>query len=221
MPMSVVQEYLYFLAVAALYGALPAAALLVLAWRRQRLNAGLGAVLTGLPLIALGLMLAFRGSASLSALSHDNEEARIAAYLGEPSRSDVIEGVLLAPIEAHGRIHDRYQFPSLDGDRAHALQILIPTGPGHRIGRIEVVRPEDQASIAPARLVLQPSRHDYNPAVVPAEFFSRYHSGLDALAFGRHTLVLSLRPDRSVVVRPRSPPDMKAWEWTDAQLSLP
>lgn len=220
MPMSLAGEYLYALAVVAIYGALPAIIVLFVAWRRQRLGVAIRGLFIALPLVALGAQLVFHGNLHLAGLGHAAAQARIDDWLGSPNRNDVLEGMLVDPVQVGGLTYSRYRFPSPHGDAGRAVEIRLPPDGVHAIGYFEVVAADDLPARAPARLILRPAMHRINPAMAAADWFGLHHGHLDPLAYGRHTLIVTLIPERSMVIRPGPDLDPDEWQWTDVQLAL-
>lgn len=217
MPLTPSGEYLYFLVLTLLYGSPIFAAVLYFAWRQQRLSAAVKGVILVVPVAALALQLLFRGGAVVGSIGLEREAQAIGAYLGDAARADVIGGSYVGSESRHGRDFRRYQFPSLDGNRAYVLDILLP--PDHA-GMQALIRLSDEIApgLADARLLVWPERITTNPAVDPGAFFREYSLDERPEAFGPHTLVVGLRPRESIVVHP-SGVDGK-WRWTTAELEL-
>ncbi|MCI5107551.1 MAG: hypothetical protein MRY76_12610 [Pseudomonadales bacterium] len=215
MPMTMIQQFLYFLMLAALYGSPLILILLYLSWRNKAMTKGLIVILAGLLLGAGLLQSSFHFSMMRESASYSGEQEALAAYAGDNARLSVYTGSYVGT-ETGGSAGDLefsvYQFAALDGSDRW-LQLLLPP-PG--IGAVAYLRhasdpwPEMEA----ARLVVWTSAISLNPAVMPEEFFRQNVPGGDAHAWGRHTVMVNFRPRRSTVVYPGEA-GATEWIWRD------
>jgi len=220
MPLTVVQEFFYFLMLVLLYGSPIWLLSLVVAWRRSQLLQRVWQVVAAVFCLALVVQIAWKLGLSTESARYDDQRDAVAAYLGDPGRSDVVLGVL-AGSETHGDLHyRRYRFPSLDGNDDQELEVGLPPEGVTAIGYVRVVNATTAEKVdAPAaRLILKPSAVGLNAAVRPAQFFQQYHPDEDPKAFGQHTLILTLRARGSVVVHAPADLSESNWRWVDVSV---
>lgn len=215
MPLNMIQQFLYFLMVTALYGSPLILILLYLSWRNRSLKKGLVVTGAGL-LLGAGLLQSFfhfglmRESASYSA-----EQSSLADYAGDNSTPSVHTGSYIGtePGGSDGDLEFAvYQFAALDGSDRW-LQVVVPP-PG--IGAVATLRHVSNAGteLEAARLVVWSDAISLNPAMAPVEFFERHVAGEDAHDYGRHTVMVNFRARRSTVVHPGEAGADK-WIWRD------
>ena len=217
MPMSLMQEYLYFLMVASLYGSPFIAFAIWRGVRKKRLAPIIKALCWIVPLAPLALMLLLRGGILVGMFGMEREKTAIDRYLGDPARTAVIPGDYVGSVKKGGLDYRRYQFPSLDGQGGTFLEILVPPDGIHAQAYIrttdKVAKGEQKA-----RMLVWPSRIGTNPAVATDLFFRENFPEIAPQDFGPHTLVVGLRPRQSIIVHP--PVTEGSWLWRDATLDL-
>jgi hypothetical protein len=213
--MTMIQQFLYFLMLAALYGSPLIIILLYLSWRNKTMTKGLVVILAGLLLGAGLLQSSFHFSMMRESASYSSEEEALAAYAGDNARTAVYMGSYVGT-ETGGSAGDLafsvYQFAALDGSERWLQLVLPPPGIGAAatIRHVRNPLPEIEA----ARLVVWTSAISLNPALMPEEFFQQYVPGEDAHAWGRHTVMVNFRPRRSTVVYPGEA-GATEWIWRD------
>lgn len=218
MPLNFPQEYLYALMVALLYGS-P----LVIGgiWYGLRKKCLMRTLLTmaGMILVApLALMLVFRGGLVVGMFGMEREQTVINGYLGNPARRDVIHGAYVGTVRRGALDHRRYQFPSLDGGSGYLLEIFVPPDGIHAVGAIRLTADRSAKKQEDARLLVWPAHIGTNPAVATEQFFREYFPDQNPKEFGRHTVILGLRPRQSIIVHPAM--SGEGWMWRDATLNL-
>jgi hypothetical protein len=213
--MTMIQQFLYFLMLATLYGSPLIIILLYLSWRNKAITKGLIVILAGLLLGAGLLQSSFHFSMMRESASYSSEEEALAAYAGENARPSVYTGSYVGT-ETGGSAGDLeysvYQFAALDGSDRWLELVLPPPG----IGAVAYIRHTDdpRPELEAARLVVWTSAISLNPALMPEEFFQQYVPGGDAHAYGRHTVMVNFRPRRSTVVYPGEA-NAAEWIWRD------
>lgn len=213
MPMTLVQQFVYFLGVALIYGAPLILLALYLSWRRQALIRGIALVITAWMGTAGALQVYSLVGMKADSLRYDSESRVLADYSGAGDATHVVPGHYVGT-EAHGAYPYRvYQFPALDGS-ARWLEIVVPPGAINGAGYLRHADVR-RSPLAAARLVVWPHAISMNPALAPEEFFDRHVAGEDAHAFAEHTLIVAFRARRSNVVYPPEP-GATAWVWRDA-----
>ncbi len=213
MPMTLLQQYFYFLGVGLLYGAPLILLALFVSWRRRALLKGAALVLAAV-LISAGLaQVAFFLDLKSESFEYDAESRALAGYAGVGETTSVVRGRYVGT-EPHGQFdYGVYQFPALDGS-SRWLEIVVPPGTINGAGFIRHAAARRPAA-APARLVVWPHAIGMNPSLDPEGFFARHVAGEDAHAFGEHTLVVAFRARRSNVIYPPAPGAAR-WVWRDA-----
>ncbi len=216
--MTMIQQFFYFLMLAALYGSPLIVILLYLSWRNKAVTKGLIVIFAGLLLGAGLLQSSFHFSMMRESASYSSEQEALAAYAGDNADSTIAAvytgsyvGIEVAGSSA-GLDYSVYQFAALDGS-GRWLQVLLPP-PG--IGAVATLRHSNEPwpENDPARLVVWSSAISLNPAVMPEEFFRQYVPGADAHAYGRHTVMVNFRARRSTVVYPGEA-GATEWIWRD------
>jgi len=219
MPLSGSEQFFYFLFVVLLYGAPLILVALVVAWRRRWMKLALPAITTAVLVGALGMQLGFRVDLQLAAQSYDREGRAIDGFLGDLDGTRVIPGGFVGTEHVGSLTYTTYQFPLPDDLGTGLMEVSVPP---QSVNAVAYIRPAREAQPAreTARLILWPDSIELNPAVVPGEFFERYVPGEAPAAYGVHTLIVGMRPRRSIVVHPLST-SASRWRWRDALLELP
>lgn len=208
MPMTLVQQYAYFLGVVLIYGSPLILLALYLSWRRRALTKGIGLTLAGCLVGAALAQAAFHLHLETDARNYRAEARALADYSDGGETTTVVAGRYVGTERIGTLDHRAYQFPALDGSDRW-LEVVVPP-PG--INAAGFIRHGDRERTAEsdARLVVWPSSIRLNPALAPESFFAQYLPGEDPHALGVHTLIVGFRPRRSDVVYP---PARGAGEW--------
>lgn len=213
MPLTLIQQFFYFLMVAALYASPLILLVLFLSWRKKAMTKGLVLVAAGLLLGAGLLQSSFQFSMLGESSRYEEEQRSLADYRGDISAPVASSGAYVGTERMGDLDYRLYQFPALDGSR-RTLEVAVPP-PG--INAVAFLRhsiallPE----LAAARLVVWSDNISMNPAQAPARFFSEYLSGADPYEFDEHTVLVSFRARNSTVVYPGAVGD-EEWIWRDA-----
>lgn len=217
MPMTLVQQYVYFLAIVLMYGTPITLILLFLGWRKKylvRMSLGL---LSAHLIIAAMAVGGFYLNVQRSAAEYDTEIVSIENYVGDPSQVAVVIGRHVGH-ETHGDLDFLYyQFPALDASNRVLELVVPPTG----VNAAAYIRHATRfkPAIEEARLIVWPSQIGLNPSLQPELFFERHVPGETAHSFGKHTLIAGLRPRDSIIVYPPQA-NAQTWLWRAAVLEL-
>lgn len=217
MPMGPIQLYVYLLMVVLMFGSPLIFIVLLVSWRKKALGKGLVFVLFAC-IVGAGLLQGlFYQDLDQESRQYEASQEELQTYIGGTQSTEVVLGALTGS-ETHGSYdYAVYQFPALDGS-GQMLEVVVAPPTVNGVGYLRHSRRELPA-LAEARLVVWPNEIGMNPSLAPQAFFDQHVRGLDAHAYGEHTLIVQFSPRRSTIVYPPEAGAEK-WLWRDAINSL-
>lgn len=212
MPLTLVQEYFYFLTVAALYGSPIILLVLYRGLRKRAILKGMALVLAGL-LLGAGLLQSSSQFSFLRESARYEEESRALADYSDVTEPVSSTGSYVGSERLGSYDYRVYQFPALDGS-ARWLEVVVPPPGINAAGYLRHNR-ERLPEVTTARLVIWTDQISLNPSLAPEQFFSTYLSDEQPYAFNEHTVLVNFRARRSTVIYPAQANE-KPWIWRDA-----
>ena len=216
MPMTLVQEYIYFLFVAALYGSPVILLVLYRGWRKRAILKGTALVLAGL-LLGAGLLQSYSQFSYLQESARYQQETQALADYSDVAEPVSSIGSYVGSERLGSDDYRVYQFSALDGS-PRWLEVVVPPPGINAAGYLRHNR-ERLPEVAAARLVIWSDQISLNPSLAPEQFFSSYLSGEQPYEFNEHTVLVNFRARRSTVIYPAQTNE-EPWIWRDAVNNL-